>query len=188
MFRVLRWVWYLIVGLALVGSFVVASTVVDAQAATNQPADGVVTVPDGDRVEDIDSQTVLLDADFDDDDGTATVEIFSRVRQTVYVVDGSYVMKGGTMTYEARVVPANSTVTVTIPVRPVRGWIMLSVATENTRGYGVPIDKPLDLLPGSPGKGDAPAAGLGVALGVILVASVAFVFYRFHGGGVEHEF
>lgn len=166
------------------GVAILSADVSAAQDATSELPENE-SYPNAER---IDENTILVDYEYHPDRGSASVKIWSERPQEITVLDGSYLMRGTEMQFvEKNVIPREIT-TITVPAEEVNGYVMLSVGTARTAGYGVPIEVPTDLLPGVPGPGDAPAAGVGVGLAAIVGAGAAWVYYRFWQGGVSHVF
>lgn len=94
----------------------------------------------GTDVERIDGQTVLVETEYDEQTGMASVTIRSETLQEVAVTDAGGFWQGGEVAHRSVMVKPGETTTLKIPVTKVRGFIGVSVGTANTPVYGVPID------------------------------------------------
>lgn len=137
------------------------------------------------RGEQIDENTVLVDAQFDDSDDTATVTLHSRTLQQVTITDAGAFIQGGEVPQRSATLRPDAETTISMPVTEVDGYAGVSIATSQTL-YAVPLDDPKKLVPGSPQSSDPLIVGVAVfALFAVALPGSYFAIQRFSDG--EHR-
>jgi len=158
----------------------------EVDAGTSDQSDAVA--PEDPLNVQIGPATVLVAAEYDDARGVAEITVRTSLLQDVTVADaGVFVAGGGQIERRTERVSPGRNVTLTVPVTKADGTVAVSISTPRS-AYGHLIEVPTDLLPGEPGRGDAPAAGSGVAIGAFVISTGAYLWYRYSSGGVSHEF
>jgi len=147
-------------------------------AAQETPAN--TSTPTAESVEQIDRNTRLISAEYDEESGEARITLESETLQDVTLTDASGLLQGGeTATRTVTLRPGERT-TVTIPATKVNGYVVVSIATRTTL-YGEPIETSADMFQGSATWETAQAAAVGGGVGVVALTGV--IAYRMRSGG-----
>lgn len=129
----------------------------DATPTSTPTGNGTDAIPDGEQ---IDRNTVLVEADYHPGSRDATITLYSHSLQQVTITDVSPYMDGGAMEQRTTTLRPDQETTIRIPVDPSQnGFVGVSVATPSTL-YAVPLERPgVDLS--APAPNDLMALFLG---------------------------
>jgi hypothetical protein len=153
------------------------ATVAAAPAAAQEtPANA--TTPEG--TEQIDRNTRLISAEYDEESGEAVVTIESDTLQDVTLTDASGLLKGGETAQRTVTLRPGERTTVTIPATKSGGYVVVAIATRTTL-YGEPIETSADVFQGSATWETVQAGAVGGGVGVLALTGV--IAWRMRSGG-----
>lgn len=153
------------------------ATVAAAPAAAQEtPAN--TSTPEG--TEQIDRNTRLISAEYDEERGEARVTIESETLQDITLTDASGLLQGGETAQRTVTLRPGERTTVTIPATKANGYVVVSIATRTTL-YGEPIETSADVFQGSATWETVQAGAVGGAFGVLALAGV--IAWRMRSGG-----
>jgi len=150
-----------VVSLALLAAPIGATPTVTAGTATNATTTTTTAVPSPSPIAHspqstptdttrIDSQTVIVDSEYRDNESMALLTIRSRAAQTVTFTDAGRFRQGGQVPVQVEVLRPGETATFEVPVTEVDGWAGVAISTERTRLYSEIVKQPsgggLDIL------------------------------------------
>lgn len=136
-----------------------------AQAAANQSADQAVN-ESVETVERIDRNTVILESDYSEKSGVATVTLESDRVQRVTLSDAGAFVTGGQVNQKTTVLKPDEPTTVRLDVTEVDGRVGVSISTSKTL-YAHIIEVPNYLFYSDPGWGTVRIVGFGSGFGVL---------------------
>jgi len=163
----------LVAGLAVLALGLVASS---PAAAQNQSANG--SLPE--TAEQIDRDTTLISAEYDEESGEAVVTLESNTLQDITLSDAGAFVAGGEVRQRTVTVRPDERVTIRMPVTKTDGYTGVSIATRQTL-YAVPIETSADMFSGSATWETAQAAAVGGGVGVLALTGV--IAWRMRSGG-----
>jgi len=98
----------------------------------------------------IDSQTVIVDSEYRENESVALLTIRSRSVQTITFSDAGRFRQGGQVPVQVEPFRGGETATIEVPVTEADGWVGVAISTERTRLYSEIVKRPdgsgLDIL------------------------------------------
>jgi len=170
------------VSIALAVVLLIGTLLIATMPAAGQSGSENETTPQ-EIEEQIDSNTVLLDAGLETDTGMAWVTIRSDRAQAITVTDAGAFMEGGEVPQRTVAVSAGERTTIKVPATQVNGYAGVSITTDNTL-YAVPLEVQTSMFSGDASWGTAQVAGAAGFVGG-LFSVVALAWYRVRGGRQE---